>query len=63
MDENGIDTFLVALMEGPRESSRVMGKTSGRRFHRESFVAAQVGKRIISPMTYAYTCITLLFET
>jgi len=31
-----------------------MGKTSGRRFYWESFVAAQMGKRIISPMIYAF---------
>ena len=39
-----------------------MGETSGRRFYRKSFVAAQVGKRIIAPMTYAGKCTALLFE-
>ena len=60
VDESGIDTFLVRTHGwGPR-GAQVMGETSGRRFYRASFVAAQVGKRMIAPIG---TCTALLFGT
>ena len=40
----------------------VYGAISGRKYSRESFIAAQIESRIIAPFCYNGTCDTLLFN-
>jgi len=39
----------------------LLGKTSGKRFKRTNIIAAQVGKKILAPMTFHGSCNTELF--
>ena len=41
---------------------KIYGAISGKRYARESFIAAQVGPSIIAPFCYTGTCDTLLFN-
>jgi transposase len=40
----------------------VFGEVSGKRYDRESFVAAKVGDKILAPFCYRGTCNTILFN-
>lgn len=63
IDESGIDKFLYCPWGyGPR-GQIVKGEVSGKRYDRESFIAAKVGDRIIAPMCFKGTCNTELFNT
>lgn len=42
---------------------KIYGEVSGKRYARQSFIAAKVGPRIIAPMIFEGTCHSELFET
>ena len=49
-------------MEELQEEIKSMVLSSGNRYHRESFIAAQNGSKILAPFCYTGTCNTLLFN-
>ena len=63
IDESGIDQFLQPAYGWSRKGVLVYGEVSGKRYDRESFVAAKIEDRVIDPFCYKGTCNTLLFNT
>lgn len=62
VDESGIESFLHSPYAWSKRGKRVYGPVSGRRYARESFVAAKCGSRILAPFCYQGTCNTELFN-
>ncbi len=62
MDESGIDSYLHRCYGWSRRSQRVYGAVSGKRFARESFIAAKCESNILAPLCFQGTCNTLLFN-
>lgn len=62
VDESGIDQFLSRPYGRSPRGQKVYGEISGKRFDRESFVAAKVGGKILAPLCYKGTCNTALFN-
>lgn len=62
IDESGIDQFLQPAYGWSRKGVLVYGEVSGKRYDRESFVAAKIENRVIAPFCYKGTCNTLLFN-
>jgi transposase len=63
VDESGIDTFAYRPYGYAKKGEKIYGAVSGKRYARESFVAAWCHKNILSPMCYQGTCTKALFET
>ena len=63
VDESGIDKFLHKAYGWAKRGKLVYGEVCGRRYHRESFVAAKCGSKILAPFCYRGTCNTALFNT
>lgn len=63
IDETGIDVYLYREKGRALKGEKVKAKISGRRYQRLSLGAAQVGKKLIAPMTYTGTMISDLFES
>lgn len=63
IDESGIDIFLSRKLGRSLRGDKIYGETSGRRYARQSFIAAKVGSRIIAPMIFEGICHSKLFET
>ncbi len=61
IDESGIDKFISREYGWGIKGAKVIGKVSGRRYTRESFVAAQHQKKIIAPFCYKGTCDNVLY--
>ena len=47
---------------GQKRGTKVFGEVSGKRYARESFVAALCGSEILSPFCFKGTCYTDLFN-
>jgi transposase len=62
VDESGIDQFLSRPYARSPRGLQVYGEISGKRFDRESFIAAKVGDKILAPLCYKGTCNTALFN-
>lgn len=62
VDESGIDSFISKSFGWALRGEKVLGEVSGRRFARESFLAAQCGQKILAPFCFQGTCNTHLFE-
>ena len=62
VDETGIDTFLYREYAFAPRNKKVSSEVSGRRFERQSVLAAQSGSRILAPIGYEGTCDTHLFN-
>ena len=62
MDESGIDAYIHREYGRSPRGVPLIGEISGKRFARESFVAAKCGSTILAPMCFQGTCNTLLFE-
>lgn len=45
-----------------RKGELIYGEVSGKRFARESFIAAKCGSEILAPLCYKGTCNTILFN-
>ena len=63
VDETGIDTYLYRTHGYAPRGQRIDAVISGRKYKRESIVAAQLGKKIVAPFTYSGTMNSSLFET
>ena len=63
LDESGIDEFIHREYGRALRGEKVYGEVSGKRYARESFIAAKRGSQIIAPFCFIGTCDTLLFNT
>lgn len=62
IDESGIDTYLNNPWVYSIRGKQVYGEVSGKRYDRESFIAAKVGTEVIAPMCFKGTCNTEVFN-
>lgn len=62
VDESGIDDYLHQSHGWSQRGEKVYAAIRGKRYQRESFVAAKCDKKILSPFCYQGTCNTQLFE-
>ena len=62
VDETGIDTYLYREYGYALRGHKVNAAVSGRKYKRVGIVAAQLGKEIISPLTFSGTMDSSLFE-
>jgi hypothetical protein len=62
VDESGIDSYLHRFYGWAIKGQRVHGAISGKRFARESFIAAKCGSKILAPLCFQGTCNTMLFN-
>jgi len=62
IDESGIDKYIDRPFGRAIIGQIVKGFTSGKRYQRESFIAAKVQSKIIAPFCYKGTCDTELFN-
>lgn len=62
VDESGIDSYFHRSHGWSRSCERVYGAVSGKRFARESFIAARCDSQTFAPLCFQGTCNTLLFN-
>ena len=62
IDESGVDKYLQREYARAPRGSQIFEAISGKRYARESFIAAKVEFRIVAPFCYTGTCDTLLFN-
>lgn len=62
MDESGLDKFMHKTHGWSPRGTQVYGEVSGKRYGRESFVAAKCESEILAPFCYTGTCNTELFN-
>ena len=62
MDQSGIDGYLHRPYAWQNKGERAEAKISGKRFARESFMAAICGGKVLAPICYSGTCNTDLFN-
>lgn len=62
VDETGIDTFIQREYAYAKRGEEVIGYISGKKYRRVGIVAAQIGKKIISPLQFNGTMDSRLFE-
>jgi hypothetical protein len=57
-----IDSYVYRSFVWAKRGTKIYGEISGKRFARESFVAAKCGKEILAPFCFQGTCNTELFN-
>lgn len=62
MDESGFDEFLYREYGRSKKGEKIMAEVSGRKFERQSVVAAKCGNEILAPFGYSGTCNAELFN-
>jgi transposase len=62
VDESGIDSYLHRSHGWALSHERTYGEVSGKRFARESFIAAKCSSKVLAPLCFQGTCNTLLFN-
>ena len=62
VDESGVDQYFYRPFARSIVGKSIFGAISGRRYQRESFVAAKVNGKVIAPFCYQGTCDTNLFN-
>ncbi len=62
VDESGIDSYMHRPFGWAKRGKLVYGEISGKRYARESFVAAKCESKILAPFCYQGTCNTDLFN-
>jgi len=62
IDETGVDTYLQREYCYAKRGEKVLAHVYGRRYIRLGIVAAQMGKKILSPLQYSGTMTSQLFE-
>ena len=63
VDESGIDSYIHRAYGWAKRGELVHGEVSGKRYARESFIAAKCGSEILAPACFQGTCNTDLFNT
>ena len=62
IDEAGIDKHLIREYGWGNIGTRVAGEVSGKRYARESFIAAEIDGKLVAPFCYTGTCDSSLFN-
>ena len=62
IDESGIDSYIHRDFGWAMRGALVYGEISGKRYARESFVAAKCGSQILAPFCFHGTCNIALFD-
>jgi isfu1 transposase len=62
LDESGVNQYLHRQPARSLRGRKVFGEISGRRFGRQSVIAALKGKKLLAPMCFEGTCDTDLFN-
>ena len=62
VDESGIDSYIHRAYGWAKKGKLLYGDVSGKRYARESFIAAKCGSKILAPFCFKGTCDTLLFN-
>ena len=62
VDESGIDSYFHQLYGWAEKGKQVFGEVCGKRFARESFIAAKTGTKVFAPLCFQGTCNTKLFN-
>jgi transposase len=62
VDESGIDSYIHRSFGWATRGALIYGEISGKRYARESFVAAKCGSQILAPLCFQGTCNTALFD-
>jgi transposase len=62
LDESGIHEYLYKSHGYSRKGQKIWTAVSGRRYQRQNFVAAKVGKEIIAPALFNCNCDTAVFD-
>ena len=62
VDESGIDSHLGRSFGWAKRGMKLFGEVAGKRFARESFIAAKCGPTILAPLCFKGTCNTELFN-
>lgn len=62
MDESGIDEYLERKKARAVRGEKIHGSVWGKRFKRQSFIAAKRGSQILAPFCYTGTCDPVLFD-
>lgn len=62
LDESGMNQFLYRTHGRSMRGKKVVGEISGKRFARESVIAALSQGKLLAPMCYEGTCNTELFN-
>ena len=62
VDESGIDSYVHQSFGWAKRGERIYAAVSGKRYARESFVAAKCGSKILAPFCFQGTCNTELFN-
>lgn len=62
VDESGIDTYLYRERARAPRGKKIIERVSGRKFARQSIVAARRGDEILAPFGYTGTCDATLFN-
>jgi transposase len=63
IDESGIDECLHRNSGWSLKGSKIHGEVSGKKYERESFIAAKRGSKILAPFCFKGTCNTSVFNT
>jgi transposase len=62
VDESGIDSYLHRPYGRSKRGEVVFGEVSGKRYARDSFIAAKRESKILAPLCFQGTCNTKLFD-
>ena len=63
IDESGVNKYLQREYARSPKGVQIFGAISGKRYVRESSIAAKVESNILAPLCYTGTCDTLLFNS
>ena len=62
LDESGVNKFLYREYARAKRGEKVRAEVAGKKFERQSIVAAQCGKTVLAPFGYSGTCNAKLFN-
>jgi transposase len=62
VDESGIDSYFHREYGWSKKGQLIFGEIAGKRFARESFIAAKNKSHILAPLCFEGTCNTKLFD-
>ena len=62
VDESGIDVYFHRAYGWSKRGQLIFGEIPGKKFARESFIAAKTKTKVFAPLCYEGTCNTKLFD-